>query len=248
MRNLIKERGGTAVGIVVIVGAVAWLALAVDVVFMVAFWLVIAVVGFFELGMLDNLLPKEMPLRQSNAVYAESNIWFVGQAVVIWLSLTARGIICLLVVLVFVWVVDAASMVIGRKFGRKDPEHPLFASSPNKTRAGVAAGIVAGILLGLLAGYIVSLMEGEITLEVLLLPLFGALLAVVGMCGDLLESKCKRLAGIKNSGDTLRDAGYAPVRAIERFLGNHGGVLDRFDSFWPTLILFMVVGKIFHFI
>ena len=45
--------------------------------------------------------------------------------------------------------------------------------------------------------------------------LFGLTAGVVGTAGDLVESKLKRLAGIKDSG---------------AIMPGHGGALDRFDS------------------
>lgn len=55
----------------------------------------------------------------------------------------------------------------------------------------------------------------------------GFLIAMAGQAGDLLMSALKRWSGTKDSGTI--------------FVG-HGGVLDRFDSFFlaaPTLVLLM---------
>jgi phosphatidate cytidylyltransferase len=71
------------------------------------------------------------------------------------------------------------------------------------------------------------LFHGDTTL----LLAVSSISAVAGTFGDLLESKLKRLAGVKDSGS---------------FMPGHGGFLDRFDSLllavpfvWIFCILFM---------
>ena len=57
--------------------------------------------------------------------------------------------------------------------------------------------------------------------------------------GDLLESKMKRLVGVKDSGERLR-TGSNLLAVIERSIASHGGFLDRFDSLTFTLALALI--------
>src|SRR5262249_9207825 len=90
--------------------------------------------------------------------------------------------------------------------------------SPGKTWAGMWGGLVACALLALL----VALLRGQ--------PLAPLIAVTVGVgaysvVGDLVESLCKRFAGLKDSGTLIP---------------GHGGVLDRFDSLLaaaPCLLL-----------
>lgn len=104
------------------------------------------------------------------------------------------------------WVSDTAALFVGKALGRT-PLAPHI--SPGKTVEGAAGGLVAGIGVGILAWGAVPGGSPERG------ALFGCAVAVAGMAGDLVESRWKRTAGIKDSGDLLP---------------GHGGFLDRFDS------------------
>lgn len=128
-----------------------------------------------------------------------------------WCSYDSRFITRLpLVVVVSIWVNDTMAYIVGSLIGKT----PLSKISPKKTWEGTAGGVILSVIVtGLLFPMVYT---GAINWP---LPLFYGLIAgvaaVSGTCGDLLESKLKRLAGVKDSGS---------------FLPGHGGFLDRFDS------------------
>lgn len=108
--------------------------------------------------------------------------------------------------LVATWSFDTASYFGGRAWGRR-PIAPR--TSPNKTVEGALVGIVGAVLATCVAGLY---MEWLVWWESAAL---GAATCVAAFVGDLFESLLKRDAGVKDSG---------------HLLGEHGGVLDRFDA------------------
>lgn len=108
------------------------------------------------------------------------------------------------------WLNDSAAYVIGRRWGR----HKLIPRvSPGKTIEGAAGALVVTVLIAvgmvLAAGSRMPLLAPADALAI------GALVAVAGPAGDLVESAFKRDAGVKDASDLMP---------------GHGGVLDRFDS------------------
>ena len=118
------------------------------------------------------------------------------------------------VVVLVTFAADTAAFFFGRSFGRT-PLAPTI--SPGKTWEGAGAALVAAIVAapGLTAVFTLGVaLPGTLAL--------GALMGVVGQSGDLLESRLKRAARVKDSG---------------WLLPGHGGVLDRLDSIVFNLAL-----------
>jgi phosphatidate cytidylyltransferase len=80
--------------------------------------------------------------------------------------------------------------------------------SPSKTWSGIAGGVIASIIIGFLSSYMFA---GSAIFFIFI----SALLSILGQASDLLESKVKRIFGVKDSGSIIP---------------GHGGILDRFDA------------------
>ncbi len=130
----------------------------------------------------------------------------------------------LVMLLVFmVWGSDVFAYFGGKALGK----HALAPSiSPNKTWEGFFFGYLGSMIGGLLVWYLFPYDSG-LTL-IYLLPM-AVLVATFGPIGDLLESKLKRKAGVKDS-STL--------------LPGHGGFFDRFDALIlaaPVVLIYLKV-------
>ena len=104
-------------------------------------------------------------------------------------------------------VSDSAQYYTGRAFGRR-PLAPAI--SPKKTIEGAIGGMVVGAVFMLVAGTAVLPPASPVWLFFL-----GLAMVMFGICGDLFESRLKRIAGVKDSSDLIP---------------GHGGVLDRIDA------------------
>ena len=124
----------------------------------------------------------------------------------------------LLFLFVLVWVADSAAYFAGKAFGKTKLAPTV---SPGKSVEGVLGGVAAVAVLAAVAGMFVWQFEGSMLVVWLAIAVATALYSVLG---DLLESKAKRLAGVKDSG---------------RLLPGHGGVLDRIDAFTAAAPVFV---------
>jgi CDP-diglyceride synthetase len=118
------------------------------------------------------------------------------------------------------WAADIGAYFGGKAWGRRALWKRV---SPGKTVEGSAAGAAACGLL-VLAAYGMGLKR---LMSAPAAFVMGLALGVVGLGGDLAESKFKRWAGAKDSGSLIP---------------GHGGVLDRFDSLlWAGPVLYLLI-------
>lgn len=111
----------------------------------------------------------------------------------------------LLFALVITWAADTVAYFAGRAFGK----HPLAPHiSPKKTWEGSIGGLVGSLIVAYIFHYWLPISMPH-------LLAMATLGNAAGQMGDLLESACKRSAGVKDSG---------------ALLPGHGGVLDRIDA------------------
>ncbi|TDQ27880.1 phosphatidate cytidylyltransferase [Tenacibaculum caenipelagi] len=109
-------------------------------------------------------------------------------------------------IILIIWTNDSFAFLVGKNFGKRK----LFEKvSPKKT----IEGFIGGLLFSIVAGFIIGQYSG--IFSTLNWVVISIIVAVFGSLGDLVESKFKRQANIKDSGTIMP---------------GHGGLLDRLDS------------------
>ena len=134
-------------------------------------------------------------------------------------NITDLGCWLLLLTLLTVYAADTGAYAVGRLVGRR-PMAPGI--SPGKTWEGTAGGMAAAVVAAVVLGGLFPLQ-----IQIWQAALIGVILGAVSPAGDLLESKAKRLADAKDSGNLFP---------------GHGGMLDRLDSLLPAVAIVYILA------
>ena len=123
-----------------------------------------------------------------------------------------------------VWLSDSFAYLVGSRFGKHKMAPRI---SPHKSWEGFAGGLLGSILI-----WVILWLTGFYELSLWYALVCAVLVNILGVFGDLIESRIKRGVGVKDSGNLIP---------------GHGGMLDRSDSLifaGITAHLLLVIGGV----
>jgi len=113
----------------------------------------------------------------------------------------------ILFIFILIWISDTMSYFFGSLFGRTSLK---IEASPNKTWEGFIGGLFCSVLFSYVSfNFIQEIFPLWKTI------VLGFIVPIFGLFGDIVQSKIKRRAGVKDSGNMIP---------------GHGGLFDRLDS------------------
>ena len=129
----------------------------------------------------------------------------------------------LLSLLILIWSNDVGAYCLGMAFGQREHSRKLFpALSPKKSWIGV----FGGTLLTFASAAAIAFTYGARYMKPCHWMAIAAIVATLGVCGDLFESLIKRHSQVKDAGNIIP---------------GHGGMLDRFDD-----VLFLIPATVIY--
>ncbi len=140
-------------------------------------------------------------------IYCVIRLRFIDSDIVFWMFL-------------IIWTTDISAYFVGKIVGGKKLAPSI---SPGKTWSGMYGALAACACLGLVS----SLM---FTGGALFFMFIAVIISLVEQASDLVESKFKRIFGVKDSGNIIP---------------GHGGVLDRIDGMMLVAPFLLILVNIF---
>ena len=130
-------------------------------------------------------------------------------------------------IFILIWINDTFAYIVGKSIGK----HKLFERiSPKKTIEGFLGGVFFAVIASfIIAKYYIEVKEVNTYIWIIIALIVG----VFGTIGDLIQSKFKRIAGVKDSG---------------KIMPGHGGILDRLDSVIFVAPIIYLFYQILNFI
>lgn len=130
-----------------------------------------------------------------------------------------------LLIFVMLWLNDSGAYIVGSLTGH----HKLCPSiSPNKTWEGFFGGVLITLIGTYFLQHFCASFFGMENYSLGIWMILAVSSCIFGTIGDLIESKYKRIFGVKDSGN---------------WIPGHGGILDRIDSFllaFPVAFLILL--------
>jgi phosphatidate cytidylyltransferase len=180
----------------------------------------------FILPITELLFAKEMRLK--NIAHSAFGLIYISLSWGLMMDISSISLvyktgewyrIIPIVLIASIWINDTMAYIVGSLIGKT----PFSKISPKKTWEGTAGGAILCVaVIGLVCYYVYPFNSyrsasaaGSTQMNLWHWLIIAAIAAVAGTAGDLLESKLKRLANVKDSGSIMP---------------GHGGFLDRFDS------------------
>lgn len=175
--------------------------------FLLIILILIATMSMYELYKMVYFLQHGKLLFISGCLY-------IFIALISWHDLSKRNIFQInaaFIVMILTWCNDVMAYLTGKAFGKTKI---IPSISPGKTWEGTIAGVFSTCFISLTIQHFTLGDRYYISL------LLGICTGIFATLGDLIESKVKRMAGMKDSGNMLP---------------GHGGVLDRLDAMFLTM-------------
>lgn len=172
----------------------------------------LGVLHSYGLALLSSALLGLLLVRRGMGFLLFCSVWCLVPLPALWRIWDLYGPEGLTALLLLSKIGDVLGYYFGSAIGKS---HPFPKLSPGKTTAGCVASLVGGTLAGGACVYWGLLPGGSGAAALLAGLAAGAVVNLASQAGDLLESKVKRAAGVKDSGT---------------WFGPSGGVLDLVDS------------------
>lgn len=164
---------------------------------------------FVQLFLIKDLFSEKQILLFATKRYLLTTFYISSAFVFMFLIANFHNTFNSIVLLgsfILIWVNDTFAFLVGKNFGKQK----LFEKiSPKKT----VEGFLGGLFFSCVASYFIANFTESLGFTSWLI--LSIVISVFGTLGDLIESKFKRQAGVKDSGIIMP---------------GHGGLLDRLDS------------------